>query len=593
MTPHRRRFASRFLLLAGVSALVTLVAPATTRAEYANPDGVAVIIGNRTYGGDIPAVDFAHRDAEAFRRYVLDVLGFDPENIIDLRDTTQAEMWSTFGSRTTADRSELWSYLADEGSDVVVFYSGHGVPGIDDERGYLLPVNADPNTAELNGYPIDVLFENLANLKLARSIAVYLDACFSGGSGGGGMLIEGASPVYVEASLPDTGTERLTVLTAASDKQLASWDRTARHGLFTHHLLEALYGKADRDVDGRVTAREAKAYLDRYMTRAAKRTWKRRQRAGLKGNVDAVLAKAGAGVAFPPRPVLGDEEPGPAAALIPGTDDEPVSPGAPSPPQAEEIARSEEKRLGLRQADWITVQHGLASSGFATGTPDGLPGKRTRTALRAWQKQKGLEETGYLAVEQWEYLAEKGKEAQGEERRRREEEARAEQERREAERRADDAAFARARRSDTVESYGRYLAAHPGGRHVAEAKRHISNSNSFLHCLDTRQRGSRGWSYKGRTTSESTARSWCSGWLYMSLECPTSGGYEVFCVDSYDTTGTWAEVPAAECKGSPSASHLNGGANGHCVGPYRVGDMWGGGWHRGALYQLGVDSLSR
>ncbi len=50
------------------------------RTEFANPVGVAVIIGNRTYAGDIPDVEYAHRDAEAFKRYVVDVLGFDPEN---------------------------------------------------------------------------------------------------------------------------------------------------------------------------------------------------------------------------------------------------------------------------------------------------------------------------------------------------------------------------------------------------------------------------------------------------------------------------------------------------------------------------------
>ena len=190
---------------------------------------------------------------------MVDVLGFDPENVIDLRDATQAEMWSTFGSRATADRSELWAYLDPDGnSDVVVFYSGHGVPGLEDKRGYLLPVNADPDTAELNGYPIDVLYDNLSNLEEARSVAVYLDACFSGGSGAGGMLIQSASPVYVGADLPAQAGKRLTVLTAATGKQLASWDREAGHGLFTHHLLDALYGKGDTDSDGRVTAREAK-----------------------------------------------------------------------------------------------------------------------------------------------------------------------------------------------------------------------------------------------------------------------------------------------------------------------------------------------
>ena len=153
------------------------------RADYANPDGVAVVIGNRTYAEGIPEVTFAHRDANAFRRYVIEVLGFDPENVIDLRDATQAQMWSTFGNRASADRSELWSYLDPTGnSDVVVYYSGHGAPGIEDKRGYLLPVDAGPNTAELNGYPIDVLYRNLSGLDEARSVTVFVDACFSGGA---------------------------------------------------------------------------------------------------------------------------------------------------------------------------------------------------------------------------------------------------------------------------------------------------------------------------------------------------------------------------------------------------------------------------
>ena len=33
----------------------------------------------------------------AFRRYVLDVLGFDPKNVLDLRDTTRSEMETVFG----------------------------------------------------------------------------------------------------------------------------------------------------------------------------------------------------------------------------------------------------------------------------------------------------------------------------------------------------------------------------------------------------------------------------------------------------------------------------------------------------------------
>ena len=140
---------------------------------------MAVVIGNRTYAEGLPEVTYAHRDAHAFRRYVIEILGFDPNNIIYLSNVTQAEMWSTFGSRASADRSDLWAYLDPAGnSDVVVYYSSHGAPGIEDKRGYLPPVDADPNTAELSGYPIDVLYRNLSGLDEARSVMGFVDACF-------------------------------------------------------------------------------------------------------------------------------------------------------------------------------------------------------------------------------------------------------------------------------------------------------------------------------------------------------------------------------------------------------------------------------
>ena len=286
----------------GVVAFATLA-----RAEPANPRGVAVIIGNVGYEHrDVPPVDFAHRDAEAFRRYVVDVLGYDLANVIDLHDASRRELRDVFGTRSNPE-GLLWSYLDPAGgSDVVVFYSGHGVPGTDDGRGYLLPVDGDPNAAADDGYPIDLLYRNVGGFAEARSVQVYLDACFSGGSHAGQSLIRNASPVYVAATLPEEVAGKVTALAAASGEQVASWDEAAGHGLFTHHLLDALYGGGDADGDGAVTAEEAKAYLDRHMTRAARRQHRRIQRASLVGAADAVLASAAEAATFPDRPKLTD-----------------------------------------------------------------------------------------------------------------------------------------------------------------------------------------------------------------------------------------------------------------------------------------------
>ena len=270
-------------------------------ADVRNPKGVALIIGNGDYEHrDVPDVRYAHRDAEAFKRYVLEVLGFAPDNVIDLRDATRRAMHDALGTRRDI-RSDLWSYLDPEGgSEVVVFYSGHGVPGEKDKRGYLLPVDADPKAAEQDGYPIDLLYSNLGRLTEAKTVRVYVDACFSGGSHEGG-LIRDASPVYVQAALPSGTGGKVTSLTAATGKQIASWDADVQHGLFTHHLLDALYGKADANRDGRVTAKEAKVYLDRWMTRAARRKHRRIQQATLMGTEEAVLTASPEGKIFPER----------------------------------------------------------------------------------------------------------------------------------------------------------------------------------------------------------------------------------------------------------------------------------------------------
>ena len=89
-----------------LAALLSLPALSATT----NKDAVAVIIGNKDYVGSVPDVDFAHNDAEAMKRFIIDVLGYREGNIIDLRDATQAKLQSTFGNERT-HQGKLWSYL--------------------------------------------------------------------------------------------------------------------------------------------------------------------------------------------------------------------------------------------------------------------------------------------------------------------------------------------------------------------------------------------------------------------------------------------------------------------------------------------------
>ena len=106
-------FRSWGILLFGL--IMAVSAASSAQSEVRNEFGVAVIIGNKTYeNGRVPEVSYAHRDAEAFKRYVLDVLGFAEENIIDLRDAGKAEIEAAFGS-DKSHQGKVWRYLDPDG----------------------------------------------------------------------------------------------------------------------------------------------------------------------------------------------------------------------------------------------------------------------------------------------------------------------------------------------------------------------------------------------------------------------------------------------------------------------------------------------
>jgi hypothetical protein len=53
----------------------------------------------------------------------------------------------------------------------------------------------------------------------------------------------------------------------------------------------------------------------------------------------------------------------------------------------------------LSLTDRIDAQKALAALGFSPGNPDGIVGTNTRSALKAWQKVRGLVADGYLSID--------------------------------------------------------------------------------------------------------------------------------------------------------------------------------------------------
>jgi peptidoglycan hydrolase-like protein with peptidoglycan-binding domain len=256
-----------------------------------NRNAVAVVIGNTSYEDTIPEVKFAENDALAMRDFLIDVLGYRKGNVHVVKNATKGQLERYFGNKDN-HKGKLFQLINKRQADVTVFYSGHGIPGMENNRGYLLPVDGDPNNPDLTAYPLNVLLKNLEKLP-SKSMNVYLDTCFSGDSGGG-TIIKNISGLYVEIKLPKT-PEKIVVITAARAKEPANWDVKAKQGLFTKHLLLALKGDADLvkyggNKDGKITLREVEKYLDNEMTYAAIKI-NRQQHATISGDPERVLSK--------------------------------------------------------------------------------------------------------------------------------------------------------------------------------------------------------------------------------------------------------------------------------------------------------------
>ena len=248
--------------------------------EKINSNDIAVIIGNADYkklGKDIPNVTPAYADAEGMKRYVTQALGVRDENIIFLKDATQARMTSTFGSKDNP-RGQLFNYVKAGKSRVFVYYSGHGAPGGKDGDSYIVPTNAEASLIELNGYPLKTLYKNLGQIP-AKSITVVLEACFSGVSQGG-TVISNASPVYLKAKETNVPAN-ITVIAAGAANQIASWEQDSSSGLFTKYFLKGMSGEADAkpygNGDGKVGYDELGRYFKETLTYYARRYYGREQ----------------------------------------------------------------------------------------------------------------------------------------------------------------------------------------------------------------------------------------------------------------------------------------------------------------------------
>ena len=242
-------------------------------------NGLCVIFGIEDYRY-APGADFAERDATTFHEYAKSVFGIPERNIYfqTNENATKGEFDKIFvGNGWLARRVKRGE------SDVIFYFSGHGAPDINTQRPYIVPWDIDPNFAH-TALPIDKIYENLSGLG-AKSVTIFLDACFSGQSKGK-MVIHGRPlmPVQIEAPSAD-----ITVFTASP--QISSVYSEKKHGLFTYYLLKGLQGYGDLNGDKEIRVGELSDYVKNNVSREARHMDREQVPQLLSGDRERVLVR--------------------------------------------------------------------------------------------------------------------------------------------------------------------------------------------------------------------------------------------------------------------------------------------------------------
>ena len=213
-------------------------------AQAAN-NTFAVIIGNENYS-QVSKVSYALNDAKIFATYCQKTLGLPQKNIKTYTD-------ATFGILLSAvDNIKKIAEAYKGNLNVIFYYAGHGLPNEDSKDAFLLPVDADGrNTAAC--YATNKLYEELAGLG-AKSVTVFMDACFSGAQRGEGMLASARGVAIKPRDVEPKGN--MVVFSAASADETAYPYTEKGHGLFTYFLLKKL-----QESKGNATLGELGSYI--------------------------------------------------------------------------------------------------------------------------------------------------------------------------------------------------------------------------------------------------------------------------------------------------------------------------------------------
>lgn len=205
----------------------------------------AVVIANENYTR-VPKVPFALHDGEVFAEYCQKTLGVPEKNVLLYTDASYGIMLEAM------DKITSLASVRGGDMDVIFYYAGHGIPDESSRDAYLLPTDANGKSTGVR-FSLTDIYAQLGAME-ARSVMVFMDACFSGSKRDGGMVADARGVAIKPKMAVPTGNT--IVFSAVSNDETAMPYKDKGHGMFTYFLLKKL-----QETKGDITLMELSEYV--------------------------------------------------------------------------------------------------------------------------------------------------------------------------------------------------------------------------------------------------------------------------------------------------------------------------------------------
>ena len=220
--------------------------------KNSNESAYVLIISNENYE-NVAKVPFANSDGKSFRKYCIDVLGIPDYNITYLENATLGKMIGA------VEEISKWKNFC---TNMIVYYSGHGLPDPTTGQSYLMSVDATPTNFRTS-YKLSQFYSDLA-ANYDKPITVFLDACFSGAAKDGAVMDKSARGVIIKTT-KETPTNNMVVFSACTGDETAYPYTNQKHGMFTYFLLKKL-----QEDKGKTTYKKLADYIQQQVMRTSR-----------------------------------------------------------------------------------------------------------------------------------------------------------------------------------------------------------------------------------------------------------------------------------------------------------------------------------